>query len=527
MTSVTLSTPSTDSSISAKLSDLKPAPSCDAITTTSSTHPVFVVSHPFDVKTSCAVRLRSADNVDFFVNAVIATMASPVFAKMLLPGNIENLAREEDGTAIIHLPEWRAVVVDTILRIIYPSMRNPDIPSVSHIYAVLKAARQFDMGLVQQVAQSSLAQFVPSDPVRVFAVACAFGFEKEAADAAQAAIHCRKAFQHFRFEYLPEMQDVSAGMMSRFSFFVNKFGSVPNAFSFIYPTAGASPALSSGYSGIKPGAELIKVADSCTLTHAIFSRIPNDLIVYSSVNAEETFSTHKFAVMVSSPVLADRLRDVSLSGLPKLVLPESVEVLRCLLRNCYRALNLDVDVVDERAGGDRTRCLVGVALAAAKYKMAAVVKLAHGDLLSLIETLDPLEAYFVASLFGWEVEARLAARNAVEMLPDFHYVPVMEEASAMSYTRLLQYRVSVQEAVKGVVKEYVCTNSYFTSPVWFVGISPPEQTVPAPKDYMQNYCGVSLPVFVPTAPSESYHNLRRALEVNVKAAADEVVLEFD
>ena len=148
--------------------------------------------------------LRSADGVDFRVKRAILTEASPFFEDMFSlpqpppppPGASETTAEGAEGQErgqehhacsepIIPMTE-DSRVLHLLLRLCYPI---PDqIPlwmTLVDVRGVLDAAIKYDVPVALQTMRRSLLALAPSYPLRVFALACIFGFAHEARQAAQ------------------------------------------------------------------------------------------------------------------------------------------------------------------------------------------------------------------------------------------------------------------------------------------------------------------------------------------------------
>jgi hypothetical protein len=143
--------------------------------------------HPFDHPDTDIV-LRSSDDqpVDFHVFKLLLTLASPFLELVLsLPQSPEDA---EYGIPVIKMAEDKETL-NLILRFCLPiSMAEP--PRLSSLYElqmVLKAATKLEMEGIQRHVRKVLVEprFIESQPLRVFAIACHYGWPVEAKSAAR------------------------------------------------------------------------------------------------------------------------------------------------------------------------------------------------------------------------------------------------------------------------------------------------------------------------------------------------------
>ncbi|EJD08544.1 uncharacterized protein FOMMEDRAFT_25573 [Fomitiporia mediterranea MF3/22] len=137
----------------------------------------FQVTYPFDKKsnangTHADLVLRSADGVDFRVMKDVLAVASPVFQDMTTlarplaigtkcstsPSTTDDQYSEE-GLPIVVMYESNAVVLDTMLRILYPVV-PPKLDSYDVLDGLLRAAQKYDMALVLHVVEESFRRLV-------------------------------------------------------------------------------------------------------------------------------------------------------------------------------------------------------------------------------------------------------------------------------------------------------------------------------------------------------------------------------
>ncbi|KZP24505.1 hypothetical protein FIBSPDRAFT_424238 [Athelia psychrophila] len=167
---------------------------------------------PFDDPKADAI-LRSSDNVDFRCYKILLSLASTFFEGMFsLPQPlVEGNDAKKNGLHVIPMEE-RALVLETILRLCYPSsLRHPPIIELNDIKSLFDAARKYIMEEAEEVIRSRLvsALFLEKKPWRVFGIACVLRLASEARIAAAATLKFDVVTLE-EVDYFPELEDMSA-----------------------------------------------------------------------------------------------------------------------------------------------------------------------------------------------------------------------------------------------------------------------------------------------------------------------------
>lgn len=121
---------------------------------------------------------------DFRVHKFILSLASPVFKDMFAipqpPGQNHNEQPDVPIIAVSDSPH----VMDTILRLIYPGVELPKIPNISALVALFSTADKYNITSIYPILRQSLKAFLPGlwsgDALRLYVIACRFGFLEEA-----------------------------------------------------------------------------------------------------------------------------------------------------------------------------------------------------------------------------------------------------------------------------------------------------------------------------------------------------------
>jgi len=124
------------------------------------------------------VILRAAhgsDSRDFRVHKLFLSFASPVFKDMFdIP---QPSSATSNNIPIIYIVDPPRAV-DLILRFIYPSS-PPVVDDLTIISEALSLADKYDIKVARSRLRPSLTEFAKTEPMRIYAIACRFGFEEE------------------------------------------------------------------------------------------------------------------------------------------------------------------------------------------------------------------------------------------------------------------------------------------------------------------------------------------------------------
>ncbi|KAI0663450.1 hypothetical protein C8Q70DRAFT_907254 [Cubamyces menziesii] len=136
-----------------------------------------VVSQLFD-RADADIVFRSSDNVDFRLHKLILGMASPVFSDMF---SLPQPQGEGEQPQVVDVPET-ASVLENLLPFCYP-MARPEILHIDDLQSVLHSAEKYEMTFISNQLLQNLRHFLPTEPLRVYSIACL----NEDADLARAA----------------------------------------------------------------------------------------------------------------------------------------------------------------------------------------------------------------------------------------------------------------------------------------------------------------------------------------------------
>ena len=151
---------------------------------------------PFD-HLDADVILRSSDKepVDFRVFKLFLSLASPFFAMIFTlpqPNSPVYLEEYEDGVPVIQMSEDKHTL-HLLLKFCYPIalVEVPRLSSLQELQSISQAAFKFEMDGVKNLARKALMEpcFLESQPLRVFAIACRFGWTTEVKTAARYTLH--------------------------------------------------------------------------------------------------------------------------------------------------------------------------------------------------------------------------------------------------------------------------------------------------------------------------------------------------
>ncbi|KAH9930362.1 uncharacterized protein B0H18DRAFT_930687, partial [Fomitopsis serialis] len=151
------------------------------------------------------VILRSSDGVSYKAHRVILTIASPVFADMFsLPQ--PTASHQAAPAPVVDLVE-SSRTLRALLDACYP-IADPDLSDLDVVHQALDAAMKYEMAKPAGLIKRALQDFVASEPLRVFAIACRLHLE-EVAKAAAAQAFSLGIFV-LCYPYTPELDQIPA-----------------------------------------------------------------------------------------------------------------------------------------------------------------------------------------------------------------------------------------------------------------------------------------------------------------------------
>ena len=125
------------------------------------------------------VIIRAAGTLDFRVHKFILSLVSPFFKDMFTLPQPPSDTPETLPHVDVHQPPktW-----ENILRTIYPGIENPTIETLDDLQSLLSAARLYEMESVIKAHKKAFKTraFIEEDSLRLFSIACGYGFEDQA-----------------------------------------------------------------------------------------------------------------------------------------------------------------------------------------------------------------------------------------------------------------------------------------------------------------------------------------------------------
>ncbi|KAI0366972.1 hypothetical protein BV20DRAFT_1092854 [Pilatotrama ljubarskyi] len=311
------------------------------------------------------------------------------------------------------------------------------------------------MPLPISILTKELLAFAKDRPLQVWAIGCELGREDIARAGAQAAAHLKELGTYSQLgefvpvkEFLLHTLGVSAGDYFRLMQ-VHRLGrAVPSSFTLTRPVARNQDA---------PGS----CASSPTYSmDGFFSSLSFTDIICRASDGHE-FPLHRGLLCLCSPILSKRLASAAqlestkqsspserkASDTPSIIVDfvEDSTVLAALLRHCYPG---------DHPLPDSIPLLLAIFGAAESYGMTHIANHIRSQWGS-IAARAPLSAYFAAAAAGLQHEARVAARQALQVTVIDEYVPEMEGSSAQVYQRLLDYHQRARELATRIANQKV------------------------------------------------------------------------
>ncbi|TCD69435.1 hypothetical protein EIP91_007560 [Steccherinum ochraceum] len=435
---------------------------------------------PFDDTSATAphgpqadIVLRTADNVDFYVHAILLRLASSFFNHLLsLPQPTKpsdaDVVTSSDGRSLHLIPVLEdSQTMDYLLRLCYPVAEATPTTDLNIVAKVLKAAMKYEFEAATSIHLALFRSFIPKDPRKAFAIACSLELEQEAQDAASQwktssnnrtpsrsqwggysscpeysshtlsqsrdANPCQDVDCKFRdFEktglgksFVPEMKNISAGCYFRFIRYLQ--GGLVSSFCTPPPCAVISPSHDI-------------TDENLSAEEDVLLRCPPDIALESSDGC--LVQTHYVILAYASATsLLDKADDPECpwdEGMPVVEVEEDAATLRQLLRLC-------IPLKNPSSTEGTFESAYAVWMAARKYGMKQVEGMAKERWMRFLED-EPVRVYFTALRHGWTAEAERAARHLASgssghNLDATWYTPEMEypTSSAQDLYRLLKY----------------------------------------------------------------------------------------
>ena len=405
---------------------------------------------PFDRPPTDLV-LKSSDGVYFHVFSQILVTASQIFDNIITDAQSSSPSSHPSATPntpVVSLVE-HSTVLDALLRIIYPIGNAPHTHILDEIPPLLDAALKYMMAWPTSVLTNELLAFAQDRPLQVWAIGCRFGLEAVARRGAERSLHFKElgTYDDRRVfvpvgEFIMSVNGVSAGDYFRLVEFHREDGktTIPKQLTLAKTDCGQTTTNmkrlpDSDVNATKPLPSRGSLIDSVFFSTV---RYP-DLTCRASDGGE--YQVHKGVLCMNSPILHALIGKFVDAATPILKFEEVGEVLAPLLRLCYpNTKNILPDNIS---------LTLSLVEAADKYDMSRRVTDLLDDHWTSITSGRPYAAFFAAVQAGHSGLARIAARQTLRLEPT--YVPEMEESSAGTYQRLLDYQLRAADAVSAAI----------------------------------------------------------------------------
>ncbi|KAI0789316.1 hypothetical protein C8Q75DRAFT_807410 [Abortiporus biennis] len=363
-----------------------------------------MASEPFDA-TDADIILRTSDNVYFHVYKVILSVASPYFKTMFsLP---QGGSRAQQDQPVIDVEE-DSRTIDDLLRLCYPVDDPVNLTDdFARVAKVVAAAVKYDLKEATTLMKTALSNFIPSVPLRVYAITCRLSpnLDDLLISAAKQWREMNQTNTQTSFEvfekalagrsYVDEMDhhQFSAGDYYR----LLRFISSGNESDLSIPSS-AQPD-----------------SDSTNVT-------PQPRVAFGSQNDD--------ILCIWRHYLAKKSQKTVEGGISIIQLDEDSDTVAAILKICY---HIPMDT------GTSLDLVYKVWLTTRKYGMSKLQNWARQAWKNRMSE-SPMKAYLIALHHRWEEEARETAQILLAgKVIDKLYVKEMEESPARRYYNLLKY----------------------------------------------------------------------------------------
>ena len=405
---------------------------------------------PFN-QSSADIIVCSSDNVTFKLHKVILALASEFFGDMLglpQPGALSASGSRDsslDALPVLNVTE-PSDVLDRLFRLCYP-VDDPALGTIHEVRSTLEAALKYQMAEAIKITKRRLRSLASSDPLTVYAVACSFDLEAEAAAAAKEVLK-----QKVQTRYVPELENISIGAYHRLLLYCERGGRVSDRFRFTFHTSGGgrerpTPASTPSLAEVALEPIALDVLPEPRTAPYPFDSTEAEVILVASDGME--FHVFKQILQLSSPFLFSKASGVEQPVPLRLSVSEPSRILSVLLQLCY-------PVPDPRISDlhDINTALV----AAEKYGMQRACQVLRAALTAKKDDAseDPVLLYATACRFDMPQLAAAAARRALRS--DIMKSPVSELDSigvtGGCLSRLVDYRNRCLTAVRSLFANF-------------------------------------------------------------------------
>lgn len=361
----------------------------------------------------------------------------------------------------ISFPE-DGVVIDVILRLCYP-VDDPAVKDLRTIARVIMAAAKYQMDEAKKLATGWLRSQLYITPLPVYAIACVFNLEAEAAAAAKAWKDMR-TFNNKVFSqsvegssYVHQMDGMSAGSYFRLLQYIRAPARSFDTKLFSF----SQPQYTSAYHHPQRREPVNRdIPDS--LFPDSFTQ-PVDFVLMSMDGYD--FKVHRLVLeLAGAHKLLEHAEEISPDGLPISRINAMGWALAKVISLCYPLATWDIP-------RDFTAIRAVLSLAT-RYEISPVQCLARQQLFKSISG-DPLRVYCIAAEHGWDEEVQEAARTLATIFIEDMYVPEMEDVPAKAYYHLLDYHFTCKSVIRGVLSRYSSTTEEWRKAVPSSQMIPP------------------------------------------------------
>ncbi|OSD05505.1 hypothetical protein PYCCODRAFT_1465389 [Trametes coccinea BRFM310] len=414
-------------------------------------------THPF-THPSADIVFCSSDGVLFKVHKLVLSLASEFFADMFaLPQpaapsstgfRTESIKSgkaptELEGLPVVHVSEPGTVLED-LFRLVYP-FADPSLVKFDRVRSVFEAALKYQMHEAIAITTRRLLDLAPTEPLRVYAIACLHSLADVVTAAARAVYD-----QELMDKYVDELEEIPVSAYRRLLLYCGPLQAKGKG---TKPSGPFSSALDLEYSDLSSATSHKKPTNTDNAsdsTVAGFGPMPLDtpeVIIRTCDEQDIKFPADMLCLF--SPVLAARISATPSQPpeLPQVItVPESSDVMRPLLA-MFHPLTLPPAL--------NAITLVPVLVAAERYQMKKTVWLLR-DALTKLESdpsVDVVWLYFVACRFGMRSLAHAAARRCFPLqdLATSSFANVdFPGVSAGTFWRLLDYQRRCRTAIRSM-----------------------------------------------------------------------------
>ncbi|KAF8347930.1 hypothetical protein F5887DRAFT_1072266 [Amanita rubescens] len=396
---------------------------------------------PFDSTALADTVLRSSDGIHFYVLGALLRYVSPTFRDLFSLGRGSAASGNEImvGHPVIPLTE-DSKTIHCLLRLIYPSIDEPDLADGRLLIKVWRMAEKYDMDVVVGKVQKHLLKdgWMKKQPHRTSVIATIFGWKDGLEKAKQLLVKSRDQLP----VYCDELEDLTGIEYYSLLEYLSYYGNCERP-------GRQQPSRNRGGND--------DTAVNASASKPFDSQAKADIIFRSS-DAIDFYVYRPFLEMISpafEKIFSYTKASEFEKGLSVVRVSDHSEALRFFLLVLHQRI--------DKPPLENPGLIADICMVARKYEVPRVEARMKEQLTASSSLVKkPLCVYAIAKALGWDDVAKMAAKNTLGIPLEnvMTCTPELERITGGDLYRLLKYRTKCEEVACKVVKDSVLHGVY-------------------------------------------------------------------